>query len=35
MLSLRSSLNVSDQISHHLNNRQNYIAVYLNLYIFE
>jgi len=34
-LNLRSSLNVSDQISHHLNNRQNYIAVYLNLYIFE
>ena len=31
-LSLRSSLNVSDQVSHpYKNNRQNYISVYLNL----
>ena len=34
-LSLRSSLNVSDQVSNpHKNNRQNYSSVYLNLYIF-
>ena len=34
-LSLRASLNVSDQVSHPLQNkRENYSSVYLNLYIF-
>ena len=34
-ISLRSSLNASDQVSHpHKTKRQNYSTVYLNLYIF-